>query len=111
METAAAPTTARHSAAKGLMPIAIIRGALFLVAEDVVSLADLLEFLLGSFVAGVLVGMELHRQLAVGLLHLVSGGSFADAEDFVIVALGHGEVREVESGKWSVESQKRGRSA
>ena len=60
------------------------------VAEDVVGFLNVLEALLGGFVAGVEVGMVLARQLAVGLADIVRGGLARHPEGFVIIVLGSG---------------------
>ncbi len=61
------------------------------VAQNLVSLRDLLELFRRVLVAGIAVGMILHCQLAVGLLDLVSRGAAADAKKLVIVSFcGHG---------------------
>src|SRR5262249_47659974 len=65
---------------------AIVLGAFFLVAEDVVSPLDFLEVLLGLLVAGVAVGVVFARQLAVGRLELCLGGIPLYPEDFVVIA-------------------------
>ena len=48
----------------------VVEGALLRVGQHLVGLGRLLETPLGLLVAGVAVGVELHRQLAVGLLQL-----------------------------------------
>lgn len=51
-----------------------------------VCLRDLLELVLGLLlVVGVLVGVPLHGELAVGLLEVVVGGALVDAQDLVVV--------------------------
>src|SRR6185436_48997 len=69
---------------------AVVARPLVGVGEHRVSLGRLLEALLGLAVAGVAVGVVLRRELAVRLLDLGSGGGALDAEDFVVIALGHG---------------------
>ena len=74
------------------MAVAIIGGALLIVAEHVVGLANLLELVLRRVVSGILVRMKLHRELAVGLLDLVGRRAFRHTDNLVVVALaGHGE--------------------
>src|SRR5688500_6346322 len=65
---------------------AVVVRALVGIGEDRVGLAELLEALLGLLVTGILVGMELHGQLPVGLLQLGVAGTLVDAENLVIVA-------------------------
>ena len=52
------------------MTIAIVGRALVRVREDLIGLGQLLEALLGLLIAGIAVGMVLHRQPPVRLLHL-----------------------------------------
>ena len=56
------------------------------IREDPVGLVDFLEALLGLRIAGVLVRMELHRELAVHLLQLGLARVLRDAEHLVVVA-------------------------
>src|SRR5512145_135156 len=74
------------------MTEAIVSGALLLVLEDVVSLADILEFLLGLLVPRIAVGVELHGELPVGLLEVLRAGATVDAQGRVVVLLGHGRM-------------------
>ena len=74
----------------------VVLGALGLVTEHVVGGRHRLEALLGRGVAGVLVGVQLAGQLAVGLGDLLGRRRLGDAEDLVVVLLeplplrGHG---------------------
>ena len=65
---------------------AVVHGALLRIGEHLVRLVDLLELGLG---AGFLVAVrvELHRQLAEGLLQLVGAGAAGHAEHIVVVLL------------------------
>ena len=54
------------------------------MGTDVVGLGDLLEEGVGLR-RGVLVGVILHGEAAVGLLELVVGGAAADAQHLVVV--------------------------
>ncbi len=54
------------------MAEAVIGGALLLVLQDVIGLVDFLEVRLAVLVAGIAIGMPLHRELAVRRLHLRS---------------------------------------
>jgi len=60
------------------------------VGEDLVGLAELLEAAFGVGVAGVEVGVVLPCKATVGGSDVVVAGAAFDAEDLVIVALGHG---------------------
>ena len=44
----------------------VIGGALVAVLEHVIGFVDFLEFVLAILVAGIAVGMPLHRELAIG---------------------------------------------
>ena len=66
--------------AAALLPVGIrasklvIAGALFLIAQYLISLVDLLELFLGLFIAGVAVRVILHGQFAIGLADVVRAG-------------------------------------
>ena len=72
----------------------VVAGPAVAIGEDLVGLGRLLEAFLGLGVAGLLVGMVFERQATVGALQVCLAGIAGDAEDFVVVALGH--VRHVE---------------
>src|SRR5262249_1020890 len=76
---------ARAAAQVGHGTEAIVLGALVGIGEHSVSLADLLEALLGARVAGILVWMVLTGEGAVGLLQRGVVGVARDAEDLVVV--------------------------
>src|SRR5205814_5715540 len=67
---------------------AVVGGALFLVAQRLVGLRDLLELLLGVRLLGD-VRVVLAREAAVGLLDVVVAHATLDAEDLVIVLVFH----------------------
>ena len=80
---------ARSARVKGGVAVLVVGGPLLRIAQGLVSLSDLLEFVLGRFIARIFVRMKLHGQFAIGPFNLlVTGGAF-HAQDFVIVALGH----------------------
>ncbi len=81
----AAPTTLFE----GGMAEAVVRGALLIVFEDVVGFVEALELLFGALVAGVAIGMILHRELAIGPLEFIGIRRFGDAEDLVKVLFSH----------------------
>ena len=56
----------------------VVGGPFLVVLEDLIGLGKALEFFFGLLVSGVLVRMEFHRQLAVGLLDILRGGVAAD---------------------------------
>lgn len=58
----------------------------FVVAEDVIGLGGLLEFLLSFFVAGILVGVIFDSKLAVGLLYLFGRRILCHTEHFIVIA-------------------------
>ena len=72
------------------MTEAVIAGALFGVAQDVIGLGSFLELLFGFGVTGVVVGMVAHGQLAIGFFDLVLAGAAVHPQNFVIVSLCHG---------------------
>ena len=59
------------------------------VGEHIVGFGGLLEFLFSLLVAGVLVGVILDSQLAVGFFELFRSGCLRYAEHFVVVSLFH----------------------
>src|SRR6185437_14799463 len=67
----------------------IIGGTLVAVLEDVVGLVDFLESMLAVAVARIAVRVMLHRKLAKCSLELDLGAAAANAQDLVVVALGH----------------------
>ena len=82
------PGPARGAADAGVAE-AVVEPALLRVGEDRVGLGRFLERFLGLVVAGIAVGMVLQRQLAVRALDLLFGRRALDAEDLVVVTLGH----------------------
>ena len=68
------------------MTEAVVGGPLLGVLQRVVGLVDFLELALGFVVAGIAVGMELHRELAVGPFDRRLVGSLGDPEHFVEIA-------------------------
>src|SRR5207253_2824557 len=71
------------------MAEAVVGGALLLVLQDLVGFADFLELVLAILVAGILVRVPPHRELAIGDLQLRVGRGARHFQDFVIVALRH----------------------
>ena len=67
----------------------VVGGTFLIVLEDVVSLVDLLELLLGGVVVGIAIGVVLHRELAVGLLDCVRVGVPRHAQQVVVVRFRH----------------------
>ena len=70
----------------------VVAGALIGVAEHIISLGSLLEFLLGSFFLGIafallLVGVVLNRQLAIGLFQVIGRGVLIHAQHLVVISL------------------------
>src|SRR5690606_29132382 len=85
------PEPAPHRRIHAGMAELVVRGALLRVAEHLVGLLGLLEALLGGLVAGVAVGVVLHRPSPVGLLYLGLAGVSGHSEDFVVIALRHSQ--------------------
>ena len=67
--------------------VLVIARLLVGVRQDLICLVDLLELLLSGLVAGVLVGVVLHGELAVRLLDLCLGRIFLYAEHLIIISL------------------------
>ena len=88
VESAASTTGSRAGSERGMAELVVGR-AFFRIAQHLVGLADLLEFFLGGLVVGIFVGMILDGQFAVGLFDLIRRGAFLDAEQFVVIGLGH----------------------
>ena len=76
--------TARRNVV-GIETVLIVNLALLGIAQDVVGFLDLLEALLGGFIAGIQIRMILARQLAVSLADLVFLGGARHTERFVII--------------------------
>src|SRR5262249_40876732 len=72
------------------MAVLIVGGAFLGIGKDFISLAELLEFFFGCLVAGIFIRVILDGELAIGLFDFVRSGVFFEAEDLVIIALGHG---------------------
>src|SRR5690606_12947576 len=86
---AGAGVAATHAMFARGVAVLVAHAALAAVGQHLVGLLALLERRFGGVVAGVAVGVVLHRAAAIGLLQLVLGGIAADAEDFVVIALAH----------------------
>jgi hypothetical protein len=80
-----AGSIATRPAVEGGVAVLIVKGPLLRVAKDLVGFAELLEVLLGRFVARVLVRMILDRQATVRFLDLVVLGLARDLQDLVII--------------------------
>src|SRR6266516_1545347 len=74
---------------EGRVAILIVGGALLRIGKDFVGLAQFFELIFGQFIR-VFVRMIFYRQLPVGLFDLFRSGIFFEAEDLVVIALGHG---------------------
>ena len=81
-----ATTPTSRGAANARLTIPVIGGALLGIPEHHVRLRDLLELLFRPLVAIVAVGMVLHRQLAIGALHVLRRRVHRDAQRLVEVA-------------------------
>ena len=91
VEVAEAAAAARGAPprVKGRVPILVIGRAFLRLIQDLVSLAEFLEFLLGGFVARIFVGMMFDREFAIGLFDLLIARAARHAKDFVIVSFRH----------------------
>ncbi len=56
------------------------------IAQHIVRLSSLFEFLLRIFVVRVPVRMVLHRELTVGLLYVVGRSVFRDTQHLIIIS-------------------------
>src|SRR5262245_16780824 len=81
--------TAGCSAAETGVPEAVVHVPLVGIDEDRVGLSRFLEAFFRSRIAGIAIGMELERELAVRALDLLVGRRAGDAEHFVIISFGH----------------------
>ena len=75
----AAAKAAEALAAYALMAELIITLTLLGIMENVISLGRLFKLLLGLFIAGIAVGVVLHRQFAVCRLDLIGGRALGNA--------------------------------
>ena len=73
------------------MAEAVIGGAFLRIAQNAIRFGGFLEFFFGLVIAGIAVGMKLQRELAIGRFEDSLIAIAADAEDFVIVALGYAQ--------------------
>ncbi len=67
----------------------VVSGALLRIGKVLISLVEFLEARLGLLVAGIAIGMALHRGFAEGRFQIGVGGGLRDAENFVEIAFGH----------------------
>ena len=67
----------------------VVGGAFVAILENVVCLVDFLETVLAFLVTRIAVRVMLHCELAERRLELDLGGGAGNAENFVVVALGH----------------------
>ena len=74
---------------KAGMAEAIVGRALLRVRQRLIGLVDFLEADLRCRIAGIAVGMALHRRLAEGGFQLRIGGAAGDAKRLVIITFGH----------------------
>src|SRR5262249_34930828 len=84
--------TARARAGPGVhagVAAAVAEPALCGVGEDGVRLRGFLELFFGRLVARIAIGMEPHRELAIGALDFAIGRRTRDAEHLVVVDLAH----------------------
>ena len=69
--------------------VTVVSRALLRVRQVLIGFVELLEPRLGLLVAGMPVGMALHRRLAEGGLQFGVARRFGNAQGFVKIALGH----------------------
>ena len=90
MKTARSCSTRPGARIKGVMAVLIIGGALLRVTQGFVGFAKFLKFFFGRFIPRIFIGVEFDCELTVGLFNFVRIGFARHAEDFVIIAFGHG---------------------
>src|SRR5207248_4317823 len=66
--------------------ISVVSRTLLRIAEDIVRLGDLLEFLFGVLRPVVAIGVVLHRKLAICLLDVIVRGAMGHAENRIKVS-------------------------
>ena len=89
-KTGTGTTAAAHAALlEGGVAETVIGGALLGILQGLVGLVDLLEFLLGVRIAGILVGVILHGELAEGTFQFLLVRTALDPERVVKISLGH----------------------
>ena len=84
--TTAAETTA--TLGKCGMPESVVGRAFFRIHQDIISFADLFEFLLRVLIVGIFVRVIFHGQFAVGTFDFIATGRARNLQDFVIIAFG-----------------------
>src|SRR5690606_25237944 len=89
---AAGPAGAAPAVLEGGVAELVVGGPLLLVLEDLVGLVDLFEFLLGGGVTRIAVRMVLLGEAAESAFQIAFTGASFDAENIVVVALGHENV-------------------
>jgi hypothetical protein len=85
----AAGTATAHAVLERGMAVRIIGAALGPVRQHLVGFLALLERRLGGGIAGIAVGMVLHRAAPISLLQVFFAGVAGHAQDFVVIALAH----------------------
>ena len=68
---------------------AVVSGALLVVFQNLVGLVDRLEAVLGLLVARIAIRVKSESLLAIGLLEVVLAGVARNAQDAIVVLLGH----------------------
>ena len=85
--------SAAHAAFEGLMAETVVGGLLLRVLEDFVGFADFLELRLSRLVARIGIRVELLGELAIGGLEFLFVGRFADAQNFVKIAVAENKTK------------------
>ena len=65
----------------------VVGRALLIVLQDVVGFVEFLEFDFGAVIAGIAIGMQLHRELAVFRLQFGNAGALLAPKGLVIATL------------------------
>src|SRR5690606_17259925 len=88
--TSAVRTAASRLTIHAGMAKAIIGSTLIRIVENFVGFLGFLEFLFRLGVIRIAIRVILHRQATISFFQRICVGLAAHAEDFVIIALGHG---------------------
>ena len=67
----------------------IVTLTLLRIVQDFIGLCRLLKFFLGSFIAGILIGMIFHGYLSVGLLNVGFACVLVDTEYLIVIEICH----------------------
>ena len=95
------PRPAGRHAVFRIEAVLIVHLLLLRIAQNIVGFLNLLEAILGRFIARIQIRMMFAREFAVGFADVVFAGAALDAEGLIVIGLGH---KNQESGARSQES-------